>query len=250
MNHVPRYDGATGPDLAALLELPRVEVLESVTSTQDVAHVLAAQGAPAGTLVLADEQRAGRGRQGRAWVSERGAGIWLTLVERPTDAAATDVLSLRVGLAVARALDAFAAEPVRVKWPNDVYASGRKLVGILAEARWRDGAVEWIALGVGINVRAPADAPNAAGLAAGTKRLDVLRAIVPALRAAATATGRLADAELAEFASRDLAAGRACLEPIAGRVAGIGAGGELLIDNGSRTVAVRAGSLVLHEEAP
>ena len=65
----------------------------------------AAEGAPAGTLVVADAQTAGRGRSGRTWTSERGAGVWLTLIERPRDVDALDVLSLRVGLALAPALD-------------------------------------------------------------------------------------------------------------------------------------------------
>lgn len=248
---VVRYDGATAAALAALLGLPRVKLLSTVSSTQDVAHELATAGAPAGTLVLADEQTSGRGRQGRTWISEPGAGIWLTLIERPTDPASADVLSLRVGLALARALDRFAAEPVRLKWPNDVYAGARKLAGVLAEARWRDGAVEWVAVGVGINLRAPGGEPGAAGLQPGTRRLDVLRATIPLLRAGTTTTGHLARAELAEFAARDFAAGRSCVSPIAGRVAGIDSTGALLINTGSRIAAVRAGSLVLQgaEEA-
>jgi BirA family transcriptional regulator, biotin operon repressor / biotin---[acetyl-CoA-carboxylase] ligase len=201
--------------------------------------------------VLADEQKSGRGRQGRPWTSESGAGVWLTMIERPTDPASADVLSLRVGLALARALDRFAIEPVRLKWPNDVYSGDRKLAGVLAEARWRDGAVEWVAVGVGINCRAPAREERAIGLAAGTTRLDVLRGAVPLLRVAATTTGHLTQAELAEFAARDFAVGRGCVEPLAGRVAGIDATGALLINTGSRIAAVRAGSLVLQggEEA-
>jgi len=245
---VVRYEGATAADLVSLLALPRVELLETVSSTQDVAHELATAGAPAGTLVLANEQRSGRGRQGRAWTSEPGAGVWLTLVERPTDPASADVLSLRVGLALARALDRFATDPVRLKWPNDVLSAGRKLAGVLAEARWRDGAVEWVAVGVGINVRSPAGEPRGVGLAPGTWRLDVLRDTVPLLRAAARTSGHLTQAELREFAARDVAVGQGCTQPIAGRVAGIDTSGALLINTGSRIAAVRAGSLVLQEE--
>jgi len=248
-NTADRYDGATGDDLMAWLGLSRIELRSTVTSTQDVAHALAASGATAGTLVLADEQHAGRGRQGRAWVSESGAGIWLTLIERPTDATAIDVLSLRAGLAIARGLDEFTTGGMRLKWPNDVYTARGKVAGILCEARWRDGMVEWVALGVGINVRAPTGAPGAAGLAPGTRRVDVLREVLPRLRAAAVMRGHLTRDELAEFATRDLAAGRTCLEPIAGKVVGVDADGGLLIDTGGRIVAVRSGSLVLEEEA-
>jgi BirA family transcriptional regulator, biotin operon repressor / biotin---[acetyl-CoA-carboxylase] ligase len=246
---VVRYDGLSAAVLASLLAVPRLELRDTVSSTQDVAHELASAGAPAGTLVLADEQTSGRGRHGRAWTSRPGAGVWLTLIERPTDPASADVLSLRVGLALARALEPLAADRVYLKWPNDVYTAGRKLAGVLAEARWRDGAIEWVAVGVGINVVAPGEEQRAIGLAEGTTRLDVLRAAVPVLRAAAGALGHLTESELAEFAARDLAAGQGCIQPIAGRVAGIDATGALLINTGSRIAAVRAGSLVLQEEA-
>ncbi|HEV8449081.1 MAG TPA: biotin--[acetyl-CoA-carboxylase] ligase [Gemmatimonadaceae bacterium] len=243
------YDGASAAVVAALLGVPRIELLGTVTSTQDVAHELASADAPAGTLVLAHEQTSGRGRHGRAWTSNPGAGVWLTLIERPSDPASADVLSLRVGLGLARALERFTTDPVRLKWPNDVYIGDRKLAGVLAEARWRDGAIEWVAVGVGINVVAPSAEPRAIGLAAGTTRLDVLRAVVPQLRDAAAALGHLTDSELAEFAARDYAAGHGCVEPVAGRVAGIDRTGALLINTGSRVAAVRAGSLVLQEEA-
>ena len=246
---IVRYESATAAELVSLLGLPRVELLETVSSTQDVAHGLAAAGAPAGTLVLANEQTSGRGRHGRPWRSEPGVGVWLTLIERPPDPASADVLSLRVGLAVARALDRFAPDRMSLKWPNDVYSAGGKVAGVLAEARWRDGAIEWVAVGVGINVRPPTSEARAAGLAPGTSRLDVLRAAVPLLRAAATRPGHLTEWELAEFADRDYAVGRGCVEPIAGRVAGIDSTGALLINTGSRIAAVRAGSLVLQEEA-
>ncbi|HEX9220439.1 MAG TPA: biotin--[acetyl-CoA-carboxylase] ligase, partial [Gemmatimonadaceae bacterium] len=121
MDSAVRFDGATQEVIQKLLGLARVELLESTTSTLDVAHRLAARGAPAGTLVLANEQTAGRGRGGKTWQSSPGAGIWLTLIERPTGSSGLGVLSLRVGLAAAEALDRFASEPIRLKWPNDLY---------------------------------------------------------------------------------------------------------------------------------
>lgn len=254
------YDGCTAGELARRMDVPRVVVFDIVASTLDVAHALAADGAPAGTLVIADAQSAGRGRQGRAWQSERRAGVWLTLVERPrggADAAsAIEVLSLRVGLALAPALEPFSDEAIRLKWPNDVYAGDRKLAGVLTEARWRDGAPEWIAIGVGINVRAPAGGgldARATGLRDGAVRVDVLAACVAAVRSAAACRGPLTDAERSSFAARDLAAGRDCVEPVAGCVRGIDDSGALLVDVASpdgqvRLVAVRSGSLVLTEE--
>jgi BirA family biotin operon repressor/biotin-[acetyl-CoA-carboxylase] ligase len=244
----PRYDGRAADELAAMLGVPGVVLFDRVGSTLDVAHERAAAGAPAGTLVLADEQTAGRGRHGRSWVSEPGAGIWLTLVERPSDAAAVAVLSLRLGLHAARALERLAPGPVGLKWPNDLYVSGRKLAGILVEARWRQGALDWIAVGFGINVQAPRAMP-AGALRPGVRRLEALQALVPALRAAAAAVGTLAPAELAAYAARDIARGRGCREPVAGTVAGIDATGALLVETDVGMQAARAGSLVLVEEA-
>jgi BirA family biotin operon repressor/biotin-[acetyl-CoA-carboxylase] ligase len=230
-----------------MLELPRVELLESTTSTLDVAHRIAGQGAPAGTLVIADEQTAGRGRGGKSWQSAPGAGLWLTLIERPTDSSGLGVLSLRVGLAAAEALDRFASEPIRLKWPNDLYVENGKLAGILVEARWRESAVEWVAIGLGVNVKAPPDVSTAAGLEPGTDRLDVLGELVPAIRAAAGAIGPLRPDEMEEFDARDLARGRICLEPALGRVAGINPSGELLVALADSVAPFRSGSLVLQE---
>lgn len=223
-------------------------VFDSVSSTLDVAHAFAVEGASAGTLIVADAQTAGRGRQGRTWQSESGAGVWLTLLERPTDVAALDVLSLRIGIEVAPALDPLADDDVRLKWPNDLYLGARKLAGVLIEARWRENAPEWVAIGVGINVRAPSSEAQAVGLRDGVSRLAVLDAIVPAIRRAASRTGGLSDAELQSFAARDLAVGRECVAPVAGRVRGIDRSGALLVDVASTLTVVRAGSLVLKEE--
>lgn len=233
---------------ARCLALPRVVALDTTGSTQDVAHALAVDGAAAGTLVVAGAQSAGRGRLGRPWVSEPGGGVWLTLIERPGDAAALEVLSLRVGLALAPVLDAFAASPVQLKWPNDLYVDSRKLAGVLIEARWREGTPDWVAIGVGVNVRVPSRELQAVGLIDGVRRADVLAAVVPAIRAAAATSGPLTSDERRAFASRDLAVGRLCSSPAEGRVAGIDASGALLVDLGSSVVPVRAGPLVFREE--
>jgi BirA family biotin operon repressor/biotin-[acetyl-CoA-carboxylase] ligase len=243
-----RYDGWTAEALAAELGVPRVVAFDEVGSTLDVAHELAASGAPAGTLVVADAQTSGRGRMGRAWRSESGAGVWLTLIERPRDVAALDVLSLRIGLALAPVLDAFVATPVRLKWPNDLYVGTRKLGGVLVEVRWRESAPEWAAIGVGVNVRAPVGEPRATGLDVGVSRAVLLTQMLPAMRAAAARTGSLDRSELAAFASRDAVTGRRCREPVDGVIQGIDPSGALVVDVGSQIAVVRAGSLVLEEE--
>jgi BirA family biotin operon repressor/biotin-[acetyl-CoA-carboxylase] ligase len=243
-----RFDHFAAGDLAELLGVPKVELYERVGSTLDVAHALAADGAPAGTLVLADEQTAGRGRMGRRWWSEPGAGLWMTLIERPRDAAALGVFAVRVGLQLAPALESYVDAPVRLKWPNDLYLGSRKLGGILVEARWRENVPEWVAIGVGINLRNPVGEARGVGLGEDVSRIEVLSGVVPAIRAAAARTGLLTESEIQAFALRDVALNRRCREPVAGRVLGIDSSAALLVDVGSTIAEVRAGSLVLEEE--
>jgi BirA family transcriptional regulator, biotin operon repressor / biotin---[acetyl-CoA-carboxylase] ligase len=195
--------------------------------------------------VIANEQTAGRGRGGKSWQSSPGAGLWLTLIERPADTSGLGVLSLRVGLAAAEALDRFAPEPIRLKWPNDLYIDRSKLAGILVEARWREQSVEWIAIGLGVNVLPPENISGAAWLEPGTSRIDVLTELIPGLRAAASDIGPLDEGELDEFNARDLARGKACTEPARGWVAGINSAGELLVTIADSVASFRSGSLVL-----
>ena len=240
------YDGATGETLAAVLSLPKVVLLDEVASTMDVANELADGGALAGTLVLADAQGAGRGRAGRRWESRAGDGLWFTLIERMNDRSALDVLSLRIGIRVARALDRFSPAPVGLKWPNDLFLPTGKLGGILVESRWRGSRPEWTAIGIGINVR-DVKHPGGSALGTGVLRLDVLSEILPAVRAAASGRGHLSDQELADFAARDVALGRRCRAPWGGRVSGVAADGALLIEIPGGVKRMREGSLVLEE---
>ena len=240
-----RYDGLTADEIAGLLDVPGVQLLEVTPSTLDVAHRLGNEGAPAGTVVIADQQLAGRGRSGSQWHSPAGTGLWITLLERPADTSGLEVLSLRTGLRLARALDIFTPEPVRLKWPNDLYVDERKLGGILIEARWREQKLEWVAIGVGVNVAVPDDMPSAGALDSGTSRVEVLTDIVPAMRDAAAATGILRDIELVEWDARDLARGRHCSAPASGIVDGITAAGELRVALADSVARFRSGSLIL-----
>jgi BirA family biotin operon repressor/biotin-[acetyl-CoA-carboxylase] ligase len=243
------YDGRTAGDLRSLLDVPRVELHDVVTSTLDVAHALGTDGAPAGTLILAQEQTAGRGRAGRRWESRSGSGIWLTLIERPGDPAAVELLSIRLGLAAAGVLDRWAEAVVRLKWPNDLYVGEGKLAGTLVEARWHDGRPEWVALGFGLNMVTPPGLERpAAALRPGSERVEVLAELVPSLRRAAATLGDLGDDERAEYAARDMAAGRRCVAPASGVVQGIDSRGALLIETAGGERPFRSGSLVLEVE--
>jgi BirA family biotin operon repressor/biotin-[acetyl-CoA-carboxylase] ligase len=243
------FDGVPGRVLREMLGLAAVHIYASAGSALDVAHRLAMDGAPHATLVLADAQTRGRGRNGKHWASPPGTGIWLTLLVRPDRPEVIRVLTVRLGLAAATAMDRFATTPIRVKWPNDLYVGGRKLAGVLVEARWRGATPEWLAIGVGVNVIAPIDAPNAAGLRDGTERLSVLTALVPALLTAAGRVGAVLDRdELHAFSTRDLAVGRMALEPARGTVLGITPAAELQLATAGGDAAFGSGSLVLAED--
>ncbi|OAZ48612.1 biotin--[acetyl-CoA-carboxylase] ligase [Paenibacillus polymyxa] len=131
----------------------RIVVLDSTVSTQQDAMRLAEEGAPEGTLVLAEEQTAGRGRLGRKWYSPRGKGIWMSIVLRPTQPLAfTPQLTLLTGVAVCRAIRRLTGVEAGIKWPNDLLIHGRKVSGILLESATEDQRVRYCIAGIGIDV--------------------------------------------------------------------------------------------------
>lgn len=241
------YDGVAPADLAKRLQAPGCLSLVSVTSTMDIVHELAAERAPAGTVVLADEQVAGRGRQGRQWHSPRGGGVWLGYLARPSKATEAGVLSLRVGLAVVEAI-ADVGAATRLKWPNDVLLEDRKLAGILCEARWVADKLAWVAVGIGINVHGPLPgdiADRAIALAEvvpGATRVAVLEALVPRLHRLPDAPG-LTDAERAAYERCDWLAGRTILEPVRGVAMGVDRDGALLVETGRGVSRIVGGSI-------
>lgn len=241
------YDGVSQDELVRRLGAPRCLVLEQVSSTLDVVHELAEEGAPAGTVVLAEEQLAGRGRMGRRWLSPPGTGIWLGYLARPGCAVERGLMALRVGLAVMRALGDLevAAE---LKWPNDVVASDRKLGGILCEARWSQRRVAWVAAGVGLNVRGPlpAELEDTAialdEIRPDVSRVAVLERLVPRLHVLPD-VAELTDEERATFARHDWLRGRRLTEPVVGTAMGIDREGALLVETEQGVERIVGGSV-------
>ncbi|MCA9751243.1 MAG: biotin--[acetyl-CoA-carboxylase] ligase, partial [Gemmatimonadetes bacterium] len=137
-----------------------LEVLAAIGSTNDRAAERAAAGAAPGLVVTAELQTAGRGRRGRVFDSRPGLGIWsTTLLPVPADPAAAPRLSLIAALAVAEAVEERTGFSPALKWPNDVRIGGRKICGVLVEARSAGGRVFPVA-GIGINVHhRPQDFP-------------------------------------------------------------------------------------------
>lgn len=219
-------------------------------STNERAKELAAAGAPHGTLVTADEQSAGRGRQGRAWSAPPRSAVLMSLVLRDPD----ELLPLAAAVAVCDALPVEAA----IKWPNDVWIDRRKVAGILVEGRPQDG---WAVLGIGLNVTtgaASAAEPGAAGTfppelaetATSLRLAGVDASRAAALDALVASLARWLEAPdeeiLAAWRARDALKG----EPItwnagSGTAAGIEDSGALIVDTEAGRTTLDAGEVHL-----
>jgi len=226
------------------LGVPRLH-LQQVDSTNLRARRLAAAGAPHGTLVTAEAQTAGRGRQGRHWSAPAGSALLASLiVRRPPP-----LLSLAAGVAVAAVAERLdrAGRAAAVKWPNDVLLDGRKVAGILVEGRPQD---RWAVLGVGLNVAVelgslgPELGERAATLGLGSEAVeDALAQLLAELgRVLALDAGQV----LAELRARDALRGRAVgWAGGSGTATGIDAHGRLLVRTDHGDVALDAGEVHL-----
>lgn len=139
---------------------------EETDTTNNRARELALEGAPEGTLVVAEKQTAGRGRRGKVWESPLGTGIWMSLVLRPQIMPAeASVLTLLCGLATAEAIEAETGLSAGIKWPNDILINGKKAVGILTEMDCEMSEVHFVIPGIGINVNTASFPPEIAEIA-------------------------------------------------------------------------------------
>lgn len=246
---------AAAPRLGAFAR--QVHWYPSVTSTNDVAARLAEDGAAEGVVIVADGQTAGRGRQGRAWVSPPGAGLYVSIILRPP-AGSSSLVTLAAGVALAEGVEAATGLRPDLKWPNDLYAGGRKLAGILAEAGTAAGSVPHVVVGFGINVLPAAFPPEIAGRASsleGELGRAVDRGLVLASCLAALAA-RYADL-IGGRAGGVLDAWRSRAAPMLGRqvewendgartrgvAEGVDDSGALLVRSGAKVIRVMSGEV-------
>ena len=146
----------------------RMELHESMDSSNTRAKAVAATGAPHGYLVIAESQSQGRGRFGRAFFSPEHSGVYISYVLRPTLPAEQAVmLTSMAAVAVARAIETVANVDVKIKWVNDLYINARKTCGILCEASmdFESGQLEYAVLGIGVNVAAMTFPPELSDIA-------------------------------------------------------------------------------------
>ncbi|HYH02415.1 MAG TPA: biotin--[acetyl-CoA-carboxylase] ligase [Bacillota bacterium] len=130
-----------------------IDYHEEIDSTNLRARKLAAQGAPEGTVVIAERQTTGRGRLGRNWSSQSGLGLWFSLILRPrVSASELAVVTILTAVSLTRAIQQATGIQVQVKWPNDLLYQGSKLAGILAELNGEMDRVNYLILGIGLNV--------------------------------------------------------------------------------------------------
>lgn len=231
---------------------PRILRLAQVASTLDKAHELAGRGAESGSVVVAEEQLEGRGTRGRTWQSPPG-GLWYSILYRDVSEAGLELLSLRIGLAVASVIESLVPGiRLGLKWPNDLMLGDRKLGGVLCEARWQGASLGWVAVGIGINVAnaIPSElSDSAVSLDSTVPGISVERLIAPlteALRALPLAVSRLSAGELADYQGRDWLQGKVLVDPVPGVARGITTDGALRIEPADGPVVVsRAGRILL-----
>lgn len=216
-------------------------------STNQRAKELADAGAPHGTVVTADEQTAGRGRQGRSWVAPPGAAVLMSAIVRELDS--MSMLPLGAALAVCDAAESCAPVRCAIKWPNDVWIDGRKLSGILVEGR---PAAGWAVVGIGLNVLTPPEEfpPELRDTATSLAAAGGSPTVGAVLEALLAGLDRWLDAPAAEvldaWRERDALLGRRIgWADGEGVAAGIDDAGSLLVETDSGRIALGAGEVHL-----
>jgi BirA family biotin operon repressor/biotin-[acetyl-CoA-carboxylase] ligase len=243
---------APGP--ALWLGCQRVE-LDECDSTNDEAARLARAGARHGTVVTARAQRAGRGRDGRAWASPRDTGLYLSAVVRPP-LPLVDVppMTLAIGVGLCDAARAMGAH-VTLKWPNDALVHGRKLAGVLVEAHSQGHRLDAVVVGIGVNLSGTLPRELAAAItleqAAGTpvERAVFIEQLLAQVehwidRYVASGLAAIAPAWHARMATGISARARVDSRDLFGEVAGLDGDGALLLrDSSGRLHRVRSGDV-------
>lgn len=130
-----------------------IHYYQTVDSTNTIACRLARAGAREGEVVVADAQTKGKGRLDRAWQSPPGSNLYTSIILRPKiEPAMAPQITLMAGVAVAELLSGYCPGDVSIKWPNDVLLRGKKVCGILTEMKAAAGSVDFIVLGIGLNI--------------------------------------------------------------------------------------------------
>jgi BirA family biotin operon repressor/biotin-[acetyl-CoA-carboxylase] ligase len=247
---------------AALRDHPLggLRIFQQIGSTNDEALTWALQGAADLSLVVADEQTAGRGRAGRRWYTPAGAALAFSLILKPTQ----DVRGYEErlsGLGALALTDVFEGLglPAAIKWPNDVLIRGRKAAGILVESAWNGPTLEASIVGIGVNIlRASVPPDGTVSFPATCIETELDRStsrtalLVEVLSRLVAWRGRLADDEFTRvwndrlaFVGQSVILTRDAQPPLTGQVIGLGSDGSLCLEAGGEIVRVQIGELQL-----
>jgi BirA family biotin operon repressor/biotin-[acetyl-CoA-carboxylase] ligase len=247
---------------ATRTRLNGIETLLEVDSTNSRLRRLASEGAASGTACLAEQQRAGRGRNNRRWISPFAANLYVSLLWRtPAGVAGLGGLSLVAGIAVVRGLESFGVTTAGLKWPNDVIVDGAKLAGILIDVTGESTGPCAAIIGIGINVAMPrrdaeqidqrwTDLCSVTGREAVSRNRLAARLLDALLEAVAIFDLQGLEPFLPEWRRLDIAAGRQVdlrigSEVVPGRARGIDAAGALLVDTDSGRRRFASGEISL-----
>jgi BirA family biotin operon repressor/biotin-[acetyl-CoA-carboxylase] ligase len=229
-----------------------LQVLEECDSTNLQLQIMAKNGAPAGTLLLAERQTQGRGRRGRTWY-QGPQSLAFSLLWRLPDGRAPSGLSLAVGLAIAEALPVPASRTAQLKWPNDVLIDGRKIAGILIES----AGPQCFVIGIGINLGSVDDLPpELSPIAGGIANADKTEVLARVLDRLVTILDEFSARGFAPLQSRwqdrhayqDLAVNLFFSEggdPVQGVCRGVDASGELLLETATCIQTIASGEVSL-----
>lgn len=204
--------GAVKAFLPPELQDNEIILLKTVDSTNTYAKKLAADGARDGTVVIAEQQTAGRGRRGNSFYSPPKSGLYMTVILRPErHAADTDLFTVCAGCGVCRAVEELSGTKPLIKWVNDVYLGGKKICGILSEAAadFESGTVDSVVTGIGINISTD-DFPDGLGSKAGSVGVDISRARLAAAvcRELVFCLSRSREENIAEYKARSMVLGK------------------------------------------
>ena len=232
-----------------------LQVIEECDSTNTQLQVLAKNGAPSGTLLLAQRQTAGRGRRGRSW-HQGPEALAFSLLWRLPDNRPPHGLSLAVGLAIAEALPEVDQQAAQLKWPNDVLVNGRKVAGILIESAGTQRFIIGIGLNLGRTDELPAELSSIAAVLPATDRAQTLARILDRL---VVVLDEFAEHGFAPLQSRwqsrhayqDMAVNlyfSEGSEPVQGVCRGVDASGELLLETATCIQTIASGEVSLRRQ--
>lgn len=235
----------------------------TIDSTNQVCKQLAAEGAAHGTVVLADEQTAGRGRMGRVFCSPANTGLYCSVLLRDgLMMPMAQQVTCCAAVAVAEAIEALYGLPVQIKWVNDIYYNGKKLCGILTEAAWNceDGRMAYMVIGIGVNIRQTAVnmPPELQDIVSSLEECGCKKVQRAVLLAAILERLEVQLERLPEKGYLEAYRSRSCLigthvtawhgmEQFEGLVTGIAEDGALLLQTADgATIALQSGEVTLH----